>query len=143
MKRLLLLLFVLLAGCQTTPKKTIVVPSATPEMLIQRPTRKPVYTPTVTDFMLTVTAILYEESIATPTRGYHEPQNLTAPTSACRIKGNVSAQKNTKIYHCPNFPSYATTDVNTYEGDRWFCTESEAIAAGFRKPANVSGPCIP
>ena len=64
MKRLLLLLFVLLAGCQTVPKTAVVVPSATPEMLIQRPTRAPVNTPTTSDIMLTVTALAVPQTIS-------------------------------------------------------------------------------
>lgn len=72
------------------------------------------------------------------------PPTPTVNTAVCRIKGNVSTRNgNKKIYHCPNFPDYSKTEVNKNEGDRWFCTEEEAIAAGFRKPENVSDACIP
>ena len=62
----------------------------------------------------------------------------------CNIKGNVSWRNdNEMIYHCPNWRDYDRTSVDYEDGDRWFCTEQEAIAAGFRKPKNVSAPCIP
>lgn len=63
--------------------------------------------------------------------------------SGCVIKGNVSKWNNDKhIYHCPNWRDYDKTEVNLSEGDRWFCSEAEALAAGFSKPENVSAPCI-
>lgn len=48
----------------------------------------------------------------------------------CPIKGNIS--KNGRIYHMPWSTSYARTSINESKGERWFCTESEAIAAGWR-----------
>ena len=61
----------------------------------------------------------------------------------CNIKGNVSTRNgNKKIYHCPNWRDYDKTQINYDEGDQWFCSEEEAIAAGFNKPGNVSAPCI-
>lgn len=62
----------------------------------------------------------------------------------CTIKGNVSWRNNDEmIYHCPNWRDYNRTSIDYEDGDRWFCSEQEAIAAGFRKPDNVSAPCIP
>ncbi|KAF0675418.1 thermonuclease family protein [Profundibacterium mesophilum] len=52
------------------------------------------------------------------------------PPGACKIKGNISA--NGKIYHVPGARSYDRTGIKTEEGERWFCTESEARAAGWR-----------
>lgn len=61
----------------------------------------------------------------------------------CNINGNVSTRNgNKKIYHCPNWRDYDKTQVNYDEGDQWFCSEEEALAAGFNKPGNVSAPCI-
>ncbi|WP_430512892.1 thermonuclease family protein [Pannonibacter phragmitetus] len=48
----------------------------------------------------------------------------------CPIKGNIS--KNGRIYHMPWSASYARTSINENKGERWFCTEAEAIAAGWR-----------
>lgn len=50
----------------------------------------------------------------------------------CIIKGNVSA-KGEKIYHVPGGGYYDRTEVDESAGERWFCTEVEARAAGWRK----------
>lgn len=51
--------------------------------------------------------------------------------SGCRIKGNVS-RSGDRIYHLPGQRSYADTQINPAYGERWFCSESEARAAGWR-----------
>jgi len=48
----------------------------------------------------------------------------------CPIKGNIS--KNGRIYHTPWSRWYAKTRINTSKGERWFCSEAEALAAGWR-----------
>jgi endonuclease YncB( thermonuclease family) len=48
----------------------------------------------------------------------------------CAIKGNVT--RNGKIYHMPWSPWYAQIRIELDKGKRWFCTEAEAIAAGWR-----------
>ena len=55
-----------------------------------------------------------------------------APVGECRIKGNIS-RSGTRIYHVPGGQHYARTKINTAKGERWFCTESEARAAGWRR----------
>ncbi len=55
----------------------------------------------------------------------------TAPPG-CPIKGNIS--KNGRIYHAPWSPWYGRTRINISKGERWFCTEAQAIAAGWRAP---------
>jgi len=50
----------------------------------------------------------------------------------CVIKGNISGSG--KIYHTPSSPWYARTKINTAKGERWFCSEEEAQAAGWRAP---------
>ena len=52
----------------------------------------------------------------------------------CAIKGNVTA--NGKIYHMPWSPWYAQIKMDPDKGRRWFCTEAEALAAGWR-PVNI------
>ncbi|MBY3432921.1 thermonuclease family protein [Rhizobium laguerreae] len=52
--------------------------------------------------------------------------------SGCPIKGNISKQGN--IYHTPWSPWYAKTTVNVGHGERWFCSEEEAVKAGWRAP---------
>jgi endonuclease YncB( thermonuclease family) len=46
----------------------------------------------------------------------------------CPIKGNIS--NNGYIYHAPWSPWYGRTKVSIKQGERWFCTEKEAIEAG-------------
>jgi endonuclease YncB( thermonuclease family) len=50
--------------------------------------------------------------------------------SGCAIKGNVT--RNGRIYHMPWSPWYAQIRIDTDKGKRWFCSEAEAIAAGWR-----------
>lgn len=56
----------------------------------------------------------------------------TAPTG-CPIKGNITARG--RIYHTPWSPHYSRTRINEKAGERWFCSEIEALAAGWRPPA--------
>jgi len=51
----------------------------------------------------------------------------------CKVKGNISA-KGEKIYHMPGSRNYDRTVLSEAAGERWFCSESEAIAAGWRAP---------
>ncbi len=48
----------------------------------------------------------------------------------CAIKGNIT--KHGRIYHMPWSPWYAQIRIESDKGKRWFCTEAEAIAAGWR-----------
>jgi hypothetical protein len=59
--------------------------------------------------------------------------NLAAKNSpgGCPIKGNISANGE-RIYHMPWDHSYAATRIDTRKGERWFCTEAKARAAGWR-----------
>nr|WP_199302783.1 cold shock domain-containing protein [Oscillatoria sp. FACHB-1406] len=53
--------------------------------------------------------------------------------SECNIKGNISIQTGNKIYHLPGMEDYESTNIDVTKGERWFCTESEALANGWRK----------
>jgi hypothetical protein len=53
-------------------------------------------------------------------------------TSQPVIKGNISSGDE-KIYHVPGQQSYDETSINEARGERWFCTEADAVAAGWRK----------
>ena len=53
-------------------------------------------------------------------------------SDGCRIKGNISSSG--KIYHTPESPWYARSKINTQKGARWFCSDEEAKAAGWRAP---------
>ncbi|MEO1493225.1 MAG: thermonuclease family protein [Pseudomonadota bacterium] len=51
----------------------------------------------------------------------------------CPIKGNIS-RKGDRIYHTPYSRHYARTRINLANGERWFCSEREALDAGWRAP---------
>lgn len=75
----------------------------------------------------------------TPAGNPNPPQFQEQPPppkeQECVIKGNVNSDGE-KIYHYPGCKSYNVTKIKPEEGDRWFCTESEAQSAGFRKAGN-------
>jgi hypothetical protein len=50
----------------------------------------------------------------------------------CDIKGNISKNSDEKIYHMPGQKYYDATRISPQYGERWFCTEAEAKAAGWR-----------
>ncbi len=64
--------------------------------------------------------------------GTNTNTNASAP-GGCVIKGNISTEK---IYHLPGCGSYDKTVIDESKGERWFCTEEEAVAAGWRKAKN-------
>lgn len=56
-----------------------------------------------------------------------------SPRQGCPIKGNI-ARDGERIYHTPWSPAYGRTRINESKGERWFCDEAEATAAGWRAP---------
>ncbi|MFN0263367.1 thermonuclease family protein [Tepidamorphus sp. 3E244] len=50
----------------------------------------------------------------------------------CPIKGNISG--NGRIYHTPWSRDYHRTRISEERGERWFCSEEEALKAGWRAP---------
>lgn len=56
----------------------------------------------------------------------------TPPVPGCPIKGNISA--NGRIYHTPSSRWYDRTAIEPSKGERWFCSEREALDAGWRAP---------
>jgi endonuclease YncB( thermonuclease family) len=55
---------------------------------------------------------------------------VTARRTGCMIKGNIS--NSGKIFHSPGQFDYDRTKINPARGERWFCSTSEARAAGWR-----------
>ncbi|QEX23800.1 hypothetical protein FRZ61_37390 [Hypericibacter adhaerens] len=53
-------------------------------------------------------------------------------SSQCNIKGNISFSGE-RIYHVPGGEFYDVTRISLFKGERWFCTEAEAQAAGWRR----------
>lgn len=63
---------------------------------------------------------------------WHVEQQV-AP-NGCPIKGNIS--KHGQIYHVPWSRYYKKTKISVEKGERWFCSENEALKAGWRAPLN-------
>ena len=64
-------------------------------------------------------------------------QSTDIPDSPkCLIKGNIDDNSTTRNYYLPNCPQYKFTIVEKDMGEGWFCTEKEAIGAGFTKAKN-------
>ena len=109
------------------------VPTRTP-----RPTRAPSSTPTAvpsktpTQAPPTKAPATQAPPTAVPAPAASCPGGCTEHVAGCDIKGNVNSDGD-KIYHRPGMSAYNNTKVKPEEGDRWFCTEAEAKAAGFRK----------
>lgn len=64
-------------------------------------------------------------------------QQTSAPVfalgnSGCNIKGNISADGE-RIYHLPGQKFYTVTKISKARGEKWFCSEAEARAAGWRR----------
>jgi uncharacterized protein YpmB len=66
---------------------------------------------------------------------YHHHQVVEAAKPKCdhpSIKGNISYRTGVKIYHTPGDRDYDKTVIDTSAGERWFCSEGDAQAAGWR-----------
>jgi len=63
----------------------------------------------------------------------YQKENLAKP--GCLIKGNIDKNKYTdnKKYYFPGCAQYQFTIVEKDLGEDWFCSEDEAVAAGFVK----------
>lgn len=61
------------------------------------------------------------------------PDGCTSQQPGCNIKGNVGYDSGERIYHMPGQEYYSVTNINPDYGERWFCTEAEAQAAGWRR----------
>lgn len=59
-------------------------------------------------------------------------QTENLETKKCSIKGNN--RDNGKFYFVPDCPLYNNVALQLYLGDQWFCSEKDAIAAGYQKP---------
>lgn len=86
-----------------------------------------------------------EDFLAAQTRARNEggglwsacgPQVLSQPANdLCLIKGNISLGGE-KIFHAPGCDYYNQTVISLDKGERWFCTEAEALDAGWRQAQN-------
>ena len=91
---------------------------------------------------------LWEPSVAlpTPTPGQFGGGTLPLPprtiierncdfsdSAEPKIKGNVDLVTGERLYYIPGSLQYDTTVISEVDGDRWFCTESEAVEAGWEQ----------
>jgi hypothetical protein len=60
------------------------------------------------------------------------PKTETAGPENCLIKGNIS-RNGERIYHVPGDRTYDRVRMDKGQDKRWFCTEEQAAAAGWRK----------
>lgn len=58
-----------------------------------------------------------------------ECRGATSGRGDCMIKGNMRAGK--KQFYTPDCPTYEQVIVDTAFGDAWFCSEGEAVNAGY------------
>ena len=61
------------------------------------------------------------------------PEGCVSPQPGCVIKGNISLRTGERIYHVPGQRYYGRTVISPEDGERWFCTEEEAEASGWRR----------
>lgn len=78
---------------------------------------------------------IWKDCLATTTRSTARRQEPNVPPSdpKCVIKGNISAIGLGKIYILPHCANYDATHIDPAKGEGYFCTEDEAVAAGFKK----------
>lgn len=67
-------------------------------------------------------------------RAEHWDSALVTAPSSCLIKGSVGASGD-QVYLAPWSPGYAPPGSSSETDARWFCSEREAIEAGWRPPA--------
>ena len=102
-----------------------------------------------------INKIIMDEGLAVPdyrkntqrdilTQSYHNAKNanlgifgslcqdkITDPE--CVIKGNIDMASGKKFYHFPDCSHYNEIVIDSYRGEKYFCTEKEALDAGFTK----------
>jgi endonuclease YncB( thermonuclease family) len=70
---------------------------------------------------------------AAPAQRGSETRTSQSSRDGCNVKGNINGDGE-RIYHVPGSPSYDDTAIDESRGERWFCTEAQARAAGWRAP---------
>lgn len=118
------------ASCSTASPTPTAVPTRAPTPTVA-PTPSRTATPT-----LAPTATRTPTPAPTPTATLvlpsKCPQGCTTHVQGCDIKANIS-DTGEKIYHTFASGSYTRTIITADKGERWFCNEVEAKAAGWRR----------
>lgn len=65
-----------------------------------------------------------------------QEQDAGPPSPDCIIKGNISERGYGKTYLIPGCDNYNNVKIDTRKGEQYFCSEQQAIDAGFRKATN-------
>ena len=65
------------------------------------------------------------------------PSGCITPPPGCVIKGNINIRTGERVYHMPGQKHYNDVTIETESGERWFCTEDEAEANGWRRATEV------
>ena len=73
----------------------------------------------------------HDEDPSEPSSQPQSPPQDQQPGN-CDIKGNIRSGE--QIYHLPGTRGYDETKISESKGERWFCSEEEAQAAGWRAP---------
>ena len=61
------------------------------------------------------------------------PSGCETPPPGCSIKGNINLKTGERVYHVPGQRHYDNVTIEAGAGERWFCTEFEAEASGWRR----------
>ena len=64
-----------------------------------------------------------------PPEPFNEP--TIVPGADCLVKGNINSEGE-RIYHVPGWRYYDATVIDTDRGERWFCSTTDAVKAGWR-----------
>ena len=65
------------------------------------------------------------------TKCYQQKENVENPK--CNIKANIDKNTKDRVYYVPGCVQYKTAIVEKDIGENWYCSEKEAVEAGFRK----------
>ena len=65
-------------------------------------------------------------------KGIRKVKEKLDASQECIIKGNISSSGE-KIYHIPEGQYYSRTKITKNKGEKWFCSEEDAINMGWRK----------
>jgi len=61
------------------------------------------------------------------------PSGCETQPPGCFIKGNINLKTRERVYHVPGQKHYDDVTIEPGAGERWFCTEAEAEASGWRR----------
>lgn len=87
--------------------------------------------------LATIASVVFVIVMALILRGF-SPSRSPSPIASitqpnCTIKGNISQTGGTRYYHLPGMEDYENTVIDPAMGEKWFCSEQEAIANGWQK----------